>query len=108
MSYLPGVMMAELGVTPTELGAVSSELQTLAAGMRSGLGSLDSDVAGLMGSGWSGTAATAYAEVWREWHDGAHQVVEGLLAMSSLLSDAAMRYATTDAGTAADVEGAEL
>ena len=83
--------MADLGVTPAELESVSAELHTLAEGMRSGLSSLDGQVSDLLGSGWSGSAASAYHGVWTEWHEGAGQVVQGLTAMSSLLTEAASR-----------------
>lgn len=97
--------MANLGVTPAELESVSAELHTLADGMRSGLSSLDEQVAGLLGAGWSGTAASAYDGVWREWHEGANQVVQGLTAMSALLTEAAGRYAATDQTSAVDIAG---
>lgn len=65
--------------------------------MRSGVGSLDGELSGLLGPGWSGEAASAYDAVWREWHQGAQQVVEGLARMSTLLNDAAQHYDATDA-----------
>jgi WXG100 family type VII secretion target len=100
--------VSDLGVTTSALAAVAGELQSVAEGLRSGLGSLDGEVSGLLGSGWSGEAASAYDGVWREWHEGAQQVAEGLLKMSRLLQDAAQRYATTDASGAANVSGAGL
>ena len=42
-------------------------------------------------------AASAYGDVWKEWHEGASQVVAGLSRMSALLNDAAARYTSTDA-----------
>jgi WXG100 family type VII secretion target len=101
-------MMADLGVTPAELDSVSAELHTLADGMRSGLSGLDEQVAGLLGSGWSGSAASAYHGVWSEWHEGANQVVQGLTAMSSLLTEAAGRYSGADQSAAGDIAGGGL
>lgn len=100
--------MTDLGVTPAELESVSAELHTLAEGMRSGLSSLDGQVADLLGTGWSGSAASAYHGVWTEWHDGANQVAQGLTAMSSLLTEAASRYAATDQSAAGDIAGGGL
>ena len=100
--------MSDLQVTAPELVAVSAELQSLAEGLRSGLGSLDSEVSGLLGSGWTGSAASSYAGVWQEWHQGAAQVVEGLSRMSGLLQDAAAGYSSTDAETAGDISGTGL
>ena len=78
--------MSDLHVTSSVLGAVAGELESVATGLRTGLGSLDGEVSGLLGPGWSGEAASAYDAVWREWHDGAQQVVDGLATMSGLLA----------------------
>src|SRR3954464_122224 len=98
--------MSELRVTSSVLAAVAGELESVATGLRTGLGSLDGEVSGLLGPGWSGEAASAYDAVWREWHDGAQQVVEGLAKMSALLDGAAQRYDATDAAGAARVSEA--
>ena len=100
--------MAELQVEPSELAAVSHELATVADGLRSGITSLDNDVSGLMGTGWTGSAASAYADVWKEWHEGASQVVAGLSRMSALLNDAAARYTSTESAGGAHIAGSGL
>ena len=100
--------MAELQVEPSELVAVSHELAAVADGLRTGITSLDDDVSGLMGTGWTGSAASAYADVWKEWHEGASQVVAGLSRMSALLNDAAARYTNTDAAGGAHIAGSGL
>jgi WXG100 family type VII secretion target len=43
-------------------------------------------------SGWSGAAASSYAALWEEWHDGAAKIVETLAKSSRLLERAAVRY----------------
>lgn len=100
--------MSDLRVTASVLATVAGELESVATGLRTGLGSLDGEVSGLLGPGWSGEAASAYDAVWREWHDGAQQVVDGLARMSALLDDAAQRYDATDAAGAARVSEAGL
>lgn len=100
--------MAELQVEPSELVAVSHELSTVADGLRTGIGSLDNEVSGLMGTGWTGSAASAYAGVWKEWHEGAAQVAAGLSRMSALLNDAAARYTSADAHGGAHIAGSGL
>lgn len=87
---------------------MSAELNSLADGLRSGLGSLDGEVSGLLGSGWTGSAASSYSGVWQEWHQGAAEVVEGLSRMSGLLQDAAAHYSSTDAEQAGGISGAGL
>lgn len=100
--------MSDLHVTSSELAAVAGELESVAAGLRTGIGSLDGEVSGLLGPGWSGEAASAYDAVWREWHEGAQHVTDGLATLSSLLNDAAQRYDATDAAGAASVSEAGL
>ncbi|WP_221936909.1 WXG100 family type VII secretion target [Mycolicibacterium sp. 018/SC-01/001] len=97
-----------LQVSTSELVAVSSELDTLAQALRSGLGTLDADISDALDAGWSGDAATAYGQVWRDWHEGAAQVIEGLTRMSSLLQEAAERYSSTDATSGDGISGAGL
>lgn len=98
--------MSRLQVSTPELVAVSNELGTLAQALRSGLGTLDADIADVLGAGWSGDAATAYGQVRRDWHEGAAQVIDGLTRMSSLLQDAADRYSSTDVASGDDIAGA--
>lgn len=104
---LEGVLdLSRLQVSTSELVAVSSELDTLAQQLRSGLGTLDADISDVLGAGWSGDAATAYGQVWRDWHEEAAQVIEGLTRMSGLLQDAAERYSATDVSSGEDISGA--
>jgi WXG100 family type VII secretion target len=46
--------------------------------------------------GWSGTAASALASIWEEWHEGAAKVVEALAESSRCLAEAAVRYDEQD------------
>jgi WXG100 family type VII secretion target len=46
--------------------------------------------------GWSGTAASAFASIWDEWHEGAAKVVEALAESSRCLAEAAVRYNEQD------------
>ncbi|MCV7422024.1 WXG100 family type VII secretion target [Mycobacterium yunnanensis] len=100
--------MSDLHVSSSVLASVAGELESVADGVRSGLGSLDGEVSGQLGPGWSGEAAAAYDAVWREWHAGAQQVVDGLTAMSGLLQEAAHAYDAADASGASRVAGSGL
>lgn len=100
--------MTNLGVETSALVAVAGELDSVAQGLRSGVGSLDNEVTSLLGSGWSGEAASAYSSVWQEWHDGAQRVFEGLAKMSALLQTAASGYSGTDESGAAGISGVGL
>ncbi len=43
-------------------------------------------------SGWSGAAASAFATLWEEWHDGAVKLVEILAETTRRLGHAAVAY----------------
>lgn len=100
--------MADLRVTPDVLEHVSSEFDAAAQQLRDGLGSLDDEVGQTLGSSWTGSAATAYTAVWREWHEGSSKVLQGLMTMSELLASAAARYAATDQTGGASITGSGL
>jgi WXG100 family type VII secretion target len=51
-------------------------------------------------SGWSGAAASSYADRWEEWHDGAAKLVERLAQSSQLLERAAKAYDEQEAASA--------
>jgi WXG100 family type VII secretion target len=52
-------------------------------------------VDGLLGT-WRGSAATAYAEGWAEWRDGAARVLDGLSTMAGLLDAVSADLSATD------------
>jgi WXG100 family type VII secretion target len=54
-------------------------------------------------SGWSGAAASKYAALWEDWHDGAAKLVETLAASSQLLERAAAAYGEQETGAAQTV-----
>lgn len=95
-------------VTPEVLESVSAEFSAVADRLRTGLDGVDAEVGSLLGADWKGGAASAFGGVWRQWHEGAGKVGEGLTAMSTLLDAAAQRYRQTDASGAATVEGGGL
>lgn len=97
--------MSDLHVTPEVLREVSTEFGTEAQQLHASLGSLDSEVAQMLGPSWTGSAASAYDAVWREWHGGSAKVVHGLTAMSELLAAAAARYSGTDRDGGVSIAG---
>ena len=50
-------------------------------------------------SGWSGAAASSYADHWEEWHSGAAKLVERLAQSSQLLERAAKAYDDQEAAS---------
>lgn len=74
-----------LGVSADELARVSRLLAATAAGLSSELSALDAEVSALMGPLWNGGSASAFAEQWFRFAEGAKLVNQGLSQMSSLL-----------------------
>jgi WXG100 family type VII secretion target len=57
---------------------------------------LDAAVDGLLTGGWRGSAADSFRDCWDAWLVGAHDVIEGLGAMSSLLAATRLDYQQHD------------
>jgi WXG100 family type VII secretion target len=93
-------------VVVTELHSASAELAGAAQRLQDGLSGVNDEITELLGSGWKGDAASAYAPVWQQWNDGARKVVEGLARMSELLDIAGREYARTDESAAQGVGSA--
>jgi WXG100 family type VII secretion target len=100
--------MSDLQVTPAELSQAAEELRTVAEELRAGMASLDDEVSGVVGGSWSGAASSAFDAVWREWHEGAAHVMDGLTTMSGLLDEAASGYSSSDTAGADVIDGAGL
>jgi ESAT-6 family protein len=102
-----GVVLGELRVTPEQLVSVAGDLRTVVEETRTGLSTLDNQLSGLLGTGWTGQAGSAFGDVWQKWHHGAAELVKGLDTMAGLLEQAAQGYGGTDAagGAAIDSSG---
>jgi WXG100 family type VII secretion target len=87
-------------VVVSDLHSASARLADSAQQLQDGLSSVNDETTQLLGSGWKGGAASAYAPVWQQWNDGAKKVVEGLQRMSEMLDIAAKEYAKTDQSAA--------
>jgi WXG100 family type VII secretion target len=73
-----------------------------AEGLRAELGRLSQEWDSVV-SGWSGAAASSYAALWEEWHDGAAKLVETLARSSQLLQRAAVAYDEQETASAGSV-----
>jgi ESAT-6 family protein len=103
-----GGPMPELRVTPEAISHAATELRAIAEELRGGMASLDDEVNTVIGGSWSGAASSAFGSVWREWHEGAAHIVEGLMMMSGLLDEAAPTYSGSDGAGASAIDGAGL
>lgn len=89
-------MEGSVEVAVSELHAAAERLRDAGQRLQDGLSSVDLETQQLLGSGWKGGAASAYAPAWDQWHTGAGQVVRGLQTMADLLNLAGKEYAKTD------------
>ncbi|MFB1294291.1 WXG100 family type VII secretion target [Mycobacterium sp. pW049] len=89
-------MEGSVEVVVSELHAAAERLRDAGQRLQDGLSSVDLETRQLLGSGWKGGAASAYAPAWDQWHTGAGQVVRGLQTMADLLNIAGKEYAKTD------------
>lgn len=62
------------------------------------------EVDGLLADGWSGGAASAFADGWAKWQRGADNVLDGLVAMGCLLEAVHVDLLRTDRTSAADLD----
>jgi WXG100 family type VII secretion target len=100
--------LGDLRVTEAKLTSVAEDLRAVVEETRTDLSSLDGQLSGLLGSGWTGQAGSAFDGVWKRWHDGADQLVRGLDTMAGLLDQASHGYRQTDAEGAAAVDSAAM
>ncbi|MDG4668286.1 WXG100 family type VII secretion target [Mycobacterium sp. 236(2023)] len=89
-------MEGSVEVVVSELHAAAERLRDAGQRLQDGLSSVDLETRQLLGSGWQGGAASAYAPAWDQWHTGAGQVVRGLQTMADLLKLSGKEYAKTD------------
>ena len=89
-------MEGSVEVVVAELHAAAERLRDAGQRLQDGLSGVDLETRQLLGSGWKGGAASAYAPAWDHWHTGAGQVVRGLQTMADLLNLSGKEYAKTD------------
>lgn len=96
--------MSGFEVTTSELNAAQAYVSGVASEVRTGLSSLASDVEELLGGGWTGAAATAFAAGWQDWRTGSDDVLDALGRMAQLLAITARTYDGTDAVSSIDFD----
>ena len=87
---------------------VSRLIASTASGLSSELGALDSEVPEFVGSGWRGGSASAFAEQWVKFCEGAKLVNQGLSQMSSLLVSNKQSFENREAANTANVDAAGI
>jgi WXG100 family type VII secretion target len=94
--------LSGFGVTTSELNAAQVYVSDVAEEIRTGLTSLASDVEELLGGGWQGTAATAFAAGWQDWRTGSDDILDALSRMAQLLMVTARTYDGSDTVSSID------
>ncbi|AMM19825.1 hypothetical protein AX769_06235 [Frondihabitans sp. PAMC 28766] len=88
--------MADCRVSPAELSAASAEIAASIAELDGRLDQAHAVKTTLVGSAWSGDAASVFGEGVTEWQEGAATVREALSGIARLLEQASVTYETTD------------
>ncbi|HET6877188.1 MAG TPA: WXG100 family type VII secretion target [Jatrophihabitans sp.] len=88
---------------PAQLFAAAAALSDQAATGRGELARLAADAQDLFTSGWRGVAASAFADSWRRWHDGAALVLAALERNAAALDRCAGAYAAAEQASRAAV-----
>jgi WXG100 family type VII secretion target len=101
-------VLGDLQITEAQLVAVAGELRSVVEETRTGFSTLDGQLSGLLGSGWTGKAGSAFGDVWQRWQEGASELVRGLDTMAGLLETAARSYQQTDAAGGAVIDGSGM
>ncbi|SNY81362.1 WXG100 family type VII secretion target [Nocardia amikacinitolerans] len=110
MSVVGGAQGAgqDLSVIPDEVRAVGRSVAGLAASLRSALDSVGVEVEGLASGAWSGAAATAFAQGWRETQSSGGAIIDVLTKMAEKLGVAAQAYEVQDTDNAAQTSSLSL
>ena len=79
------LLFMDISVEHPAFRAAVADVSAAAERLRSDRDRVARQVDALLDGGWSGSAATAYAEGWTSWCSGADRVLEGLVEMGRLL-----------------------
>lgn len=89
-------MVADLQADLEILASSEASLAQIHAASVEGLAALRSKVDALLGSGWTGGAASGFAQGWQEWLLGMDDMLTGLNALAVFAGDAGVTYEHTD------------
>jgi WXG100 family type VII secretion target len=95
--------VSELRTELSDLALAREQVAGIATSLTHERSSLHGSMRALLGSGWTGPAATEFSEAWDDWNTAASEMLDGLHAMSRLLEAARVDYVTTDDGAHSDL-----
>jgi WXG100 family type VII secretion target len=99
--YASLAVMGAFYAVSDELRLVQSAISDAAADLGIGVSRAAGEVESLLGGGWSGTAASAFAAAWEQWRDGAAQLADALARCGSALAESAAGYDRADGESSA-------
>ena len=88
--------MSGYTVEATELERVEAFAGSTAAQARAAVERIRAEGQQLFGTGWHGSAASAFRLGWEQWVDGASAMLAALDELALLLGSSAAGYASTD------------
>ncbi|WP_069162202.1 WXG100 family type VII secretion target [Nocardia altamirensis] len=91
-----------LFVVPDEVSAFGRKVYGIANTLSSALNSTGKDVDELLAQGWSGAAASEFAEGWRDTREGGLRIVQALTGMAAKLGIGADNYRDGDGDSAGE------
>lgn len=101
--------MDHLAVTPDELRTHGAGIGQVATGLHPEFATVVHAVEHLLGSGWTGGAATGFSHGWTDWRHGAKEAMDALAELSRLLGHGAGRYDGTEgAASAVQADGTQV
>jgi WXG100 family type VII secretion target len=93
-------------VDPAELQRGDALLSATAAHARAALAQLRECAAGVLGTGWQGSAAAAFRLGWEHWLDGVTAMLDALDEMAAGLGSSGVGYAETEDAVRTSAAGA--
>jgi 6 kDa early secretory antigenic target len=96
--------MQSMSVNPAQVSALANEIRNGAAGIRSQLDTLNSEVAKLRGQ-WGGEAQASYDQAQRSWNQSVTAMQELLSQIASKTEEISSQYVQSDSSSAARFSG---
>lgn len=93
-----------ISTTNASFDRAHQHLREAAGTLHADQASIDERVRGFLAAGWTGIAATAFAEAWADWKDAADDVEQGLAAMADLIAAAQRDFNIQDAASQASLD----
>jgi WXG100 family type VII secretion target len=85
-------MVQKIAVTPESLHSNATTVNSRAGDVEGIQKGLNSQLGGLVGGEWAGTASSTFDSLWQKYNQGAQQMIEALRGIGTLLNNAGTAY----------------